>query len=273
MSPVRPPPIARTWPLQGRPPVLRAWDPPPTPYAAGHRGVDLGTAPGRPVRAVAPGKIAYAGTVAGRGVLSIDLAGTGTPPLRTTYEPVRPTVHKGTTVHAGQVVALSAPATPHCPPTTACLHWGLRRGDAYLNPLQLLPPELLRHGGSRLLPVYGVPVAGGEGQRGAPAGWGVRAERDVGAGGSAEGSLEQGRDAPELRGARQVRKGRDVRGAPVWGEGRVRDRALDQVRAAPRLRGKTSGGAEHPWGFLVGAVALCAAAVWARLRLNVRGAE
>lgn len=150
------PAIARTWPVGTRPLVLRAWDPPATHYARGHRGVDLSAATGTPVRAVAPARVHFAGRVAGRGVVSLELAGTGTPPLRTTYEPVTPTVKKGAEVRAGEVVGTVEPANGHC--TMTCVHWGLLRGDAYLDPLTLLPPWLLRSGPSRLLPVQGLPL-------------------------------------------------------------------------------------------------------------------
>nr|WP_156721394.1 peptidoglycan DD-metalloendopeptidase family protein [Streptomyces apocyni] len=141
----------RVWPVGERPPVLRGWEPPASAYGPGHRGVDLAAAAGAPVRAVAAGRVSYAGRVAGRGVLSIELAGTGEPPLRTTYEPVRATVAKGDEVGAGDVVGVLEPGPAHCAPT--CLHWGLRRADRYLDPLSLLPPR----GPSRLLPVFGVP--------------------------------------------------------------------------------------------------------------------
>lgn len=150
------PTVARTWPVGTRPLVLRAWEPPPTPYARGHRGVDLATTPGAPVRAVAPGRVHFAGRVAGRGVVSVELSGTGTPPLRTTYEPVTATVKKGAEVTAGEVVGTVEVGVGHC--TATCVHWGLLRGDTYLDPLTLLPPWLLRRGPSRLLPVLGVPL-------------------------------------------------------------------------------------------------------------------
>ncbi|WP_326740794.1 M23 family metallopeptidase [Streptomyces sp. NBC_01022] len=146
----------RVWPLEGRPPVLRGWEPPATEYGRGHRGVDLGAGPGAQVLAAAAGRVSFAGGVAGRGVVVIELAGTGDPPLRTTYEPVRPLVAKGDEVTAGQVVAVLSAGPFHC--ASGCLHWGLRRADAYLDPLSLLPPSLLRRGPSRLLPVSGVPV-------------------------------------------------------------------------------------------------------------------
>ncbi|MFF9395142.1 peptidoglycan DD-metalloendopeptidase family protein [Streptomyces griseoluteus] len=152
----RVPTLARTWPVGTRPAVLRGWEPPATVYAAGHRGVDLAAAPGAPVRAVAAGRVAYAGRVAGRGVVAVALAGTS---LRTTYEPVRAGVKAGAEVGAGEVVGTVEGAGSHCP--EACVHWGLLDGETYLNPLGLLPPWLLGHGPSRLLPVLGVPVPSG----------------------------------------------------------------------------------------------------------------
>ncbi|MGW7384319.1 murein hydrolase activator EnvC family protein [Streptomyces sp. NPDC054794] len=147
------PAIGRAWPVGVRPAVLRGWEPPATVYGRGHRGVDLGAAPGTPVRAVAAGRVSFAGRVAGRGVVSVELGGTD---LRTTYEPVTASVHKGDEVAAGETVGTLEPTGSHC--TTTCLHWGLRRGKTYLNPLSLLPPWLLNGGPPRLLPVLGVPV-------------------------------------------------------------------------------------------------------------------
>ncbi|WP_137993097.1 M23 family metallopeptidase [Streptomyces vilmorinianum] len=146
--------LALAWPLgPPRPEIIRTWEPPAGPYGPGHRGLDLAAPPGAPVHAAATGVVTFAGSVAGRGVLTITLPDTGAPPLRTTYEPVTPQVPAGTKVTRGQQVATLTPpptASPHCP--RSCLHWGLRRGDTYLNPLLLL-----RQGPSRLLPVTGVP--------------------------------------------------------------------------------------------------------------------
>lgn len=150
------PAVGRTWPVGLRPPVLRGWEPPSTPYGRGHRGVDLTAPAGTPVRAAAAGRVSFAGRVAGKGVVSVELTGTGDPPLRTTYEPVRASVKKGDEVEAGEVVGTLEATASHC--TGTCLHWGLRRGDAYLDPLSLLPPWLLHRGPSRLLPVLGVPL-------------------------------------------------------------------------------------------------------------------
>lgn len=150
------PAVGRMWPVGVRPRVPRGWEPPATVYGPGHRGVDLAAAPGTPVRAVADGRMSFAGRVAGKGVVSVELAGTGDPPLRTTYEPVRASVPQGAEVTAGEVIGTVEAGGSHC--TAPCVHWGLLRGGTYLDPLSLLPPWLLHRGPSRLLPVLGVPL-------------------------------------------------------------------------------------------------------------------
>jgi murein DD-endopeptidase MepM/ murein hydrolase activator NlpD len=49
------------WPLAGPPPVTRGFDPPAERYGRGHRGVDLGGAPGAVVVAAGAGRVSYAG--------------------------------------------------------------------------------------------------------------------------------------------------------------------------------------------------------------------
>jgi murein DD-endopeptidase MepM/ murein hydrolase activator NlpD len=102
---------------------------------------------------VSAGRVSFAGRVAGRGVVSLQLTGTD---LRTTYEPVKASVKKGDEVAPGEVVGTLEPTGSHC--TQTCLHWGLLRNETYLDPLSLLPPWLLHGGPSRLLPVLGVPI-------------------------------------------------------------------------------------------------------------------
>lgn len=125
--------------------VTRPFQPPPQPWLPGHRGVDLAGVPDEVVLAAGAGVVAFAGTVAGTGVVSIDHPGG----LRTTYEPVSPTVHKGQSVGVGQPIGTLRAGHPGCP-VTACLHWGLRHGSDYLDPLALLGPVRVR-----LLPVEG----------------------------------------------------------------------------------------------------------------------
>ncbi|GAA4916072.1 peptidoglycan DD-metalloendopeptidase family protein [Streptomonospora salina] len=119
-------------PLDGPVHVLRPFDPPAERWLAGHRGVDLAADPGAAVRAAAAGRVAFAGTVAGTGVVSVDHGG-----LRTTHLPVDPRVERGSRVAAGQELAAVAEDGAHCGART-CLHWGLRHGGTYLDPLAAL---------------------------------------------------------------------------------------------------------------------------------------
>ncbi|WP_050563207.1 M23 family metallopeptidase [Salinispora vitiensis] len=135
------------WPLPGEPPVVRRFDPPPQPWLPGHRGVDLAAAPGTPVLAAGDGVVTFAGAVAGRPVLTVTHAAG----LRTTYEPVHSDVEVGTPVLAGVAIGRLQAGHPGCA-AAACLHWGLRRGDTYLDPL-----ALLGRGPMRLLPLEGAP--------------------------------------------------------------------------------------------------------------------
>lgn len=81
----------------------------------------------------------FAGQVAGRGVISIDHEGG----LRTTYQPVAPAVTAGDQVYRGQVLGTLAAGHPGCP-EPACLHFGVRRGEEYVDPLSLIgePSEI-----------------------------------------------------------------------------------------------------------------------------------
>jgi murein DD-endopeptidase MepM/ murein hydrolase activator NlpD len=139
---------AATWPLDPRPVVVRPFDPPDSPWGAGHRGVDLLGRPGAAVRAAAAGRVSYAARLAGRGVVVVDHGA-----LRTTYEPVSATVHAGQQVAEGAVLGRLQLGLSHCFPR-ACLHWGLLRGESYLDPLTLVGV-----GPVRLWPLDGRPAA------------------------------------------------------------------------------------------------------------------
>ena len=131
------------WPLQPEPAVLRGFKPPTSPYGPGHRGVDLLGEPGQPVGSGLTGTVAYAGMLAGRGVVVVSHGAT-----RTTYEPVTATVVVGQPVAAGETLgSLELPGS-HCFPR-ACLHWGWVAGDTYLDPLRLVGL-----GPVRLLPLW-----------------------------------------------------------------------------------------------------------------------
>jgi len=133
------PPSVWTWPLDGVPVVVRGFAPPPRPWLAGHRGVDLAGREGLIVRAAGRGVVVYAGPVAGRGVVSVDHAGG----LRTTYEPLSASVRAGQVVAAGESLGALEMGHAGCP-VAACLHWGLRRGETYLDPLLLVRPAQVR---------------------------------------------------------------------------------------------------------------------------------
>ncbi|MCW2599983.1 MAG: Peptidase [Frankiales bacterium] len=132
------------WPLAGPPVVDRGFDPPATAYGAGHRGVDLQAVVGQPVLAAGAGRISYAGLLAGRGVVTV----THLDGLRTTYEPLAVTVRVGQVVARGAVLGQLSTGHASCRSGTHCLHWGLLRGDAYLDPLSLVVT-----GRVRLLPL------------------------------------------------------------------------------------------------------------------------
>ncbi|WP_021594780.1 murein hydrolase activator EnvC family protein [Actinomadura welshii] len=141
-----PGPDAWRWPLgPSAPPVLRGFSPPSSPWGAGHRGVDLAARLGQTVHAAGPGRVSYARDLAGRGVVAIDHG-----VLRTTYLPVRPSVLVGRRVASGTPIGVLEDGRVHCPVT--CLHWGLRRGALYLNPLNLVQRQF------RLLPQWDQPT-------------------------------------------------------------------------------------------------------------------
>ncbi|MEV6065689.1 peptidoglycan DD-metalloendopeptidase family protein [Nocardia sp. NPDC052001] len=121
------------WPLRPRPAVVRAFDKPERNWLPGHRGVDLAGTPGQQVLAAGGGTIAFAGIIAGKPVVSIDHPGG----LRTTYEPVTPSIPLGRTVNRGAVVGVLNRGHDGCP-VAACLHWGARRSRDYLDPLGLI---------------------------------------------------------------------------------------------------------------------------------------
>ena len=121
------------WPLRPEPSVMRGFDPPDQPWLAGHRGVDLSTSVGAPVLAPSAGHVSFSGRIAGRGVVVVSHPGG----LRSTFEPVESRPPVGTTVSKSGHVGIVESAAGHCAPA-ACLHWGVLRGDTYLDPLSLV---------------------------------------------------------------------------------------------------------------------------------------
>lgn len=105
-------------------PVRDPFRPPPEPWLAGNRGIEYATAPGTPVRAIGPGVVTFAGTVAGEH----DVTVTHPDGLRSSYVDLAALrVTRGDRVEADQVVGVA----------TDRLHLGVRRGDTYLDPALL----------------------------------------------------------------------------------------------------------------------------------------
>lgn len=106
-------------------------------WLPGHRGIDL-VPTGAPV-IVAPsaGSIGFVGNVAGKPVVTLLHAGG----LRSTFEPAETDLVVGTVLDAGDFVGTISSAGPwHCP--TACLHWGVKDGDEYLDPWRFIRPPV-----------------------------------------------------------------------------------------------------------------------------------
>ena len=119
------------WPLGDRS-VSGRFDPPDDEYGAGHRGIDLPGRSSEKVRAVAPGRVTFAGSVGGVGVVTVDHGAE-----RSTYQPVATAVARGDVVRTGTVLGRLVVRGSHC--ADACLHLGRLESDgAYLDPLDRL---------------------------------------------------------------------------------------------------------------------------------------
>jgi len=133
------------WPV-GEHRIDRPFAPPESEYGPGHRGVDLPGRVGETVRAVAAGRVTFAGRVAGVATVTITHGAE-----RSTYQPVAASVQVGDAVDAGQPIGRLLGGHPSCRRT--CLNLGRLRGDAYLD-----PADLLATGGSyRLIDPDGPP--------------------------------------------------------------------------------------------------------------------
>ena len=131
-APVDPAPVG-VWPLQPTPEVVQRVR--PAGLDAGAPGIAGSTWPARSARSCTPrlpGRVTFAARLAGRGVVVVDHGST-----RTTYEPVVASVKVGDILARGQPIGSLELAGSHCFPR-ACLHWGWRRGDTYLDPLLLV---------------------------------------------------------------------------------------------------------------------------------------
>ena len=111
-------------------PIVRPFIAPVTPYASGHRGIDIAAAEGTTVRAPASGIVHFSGFVVDRYVVSID-HGRG---ILSSFEPVLSTLAEGTVVQRGEPIG--ALQSGHC--RAPCLHLGVRVNGMYVSPLNFL---------------------------------------------------------------------------------------------------------------------------------------
>jgi murein DD-endopeptidase MepM/ murein hydrolase activator NlpD len=138
------------WPVHG--PVIGAFEPPETPFGAGHRGIDIAAPFGTLVIAPDAGVVAFAGKVGGELFVTLD-HGAG---VTSTYSWISASlVRKGDAVVRGATIARTGrghpgSAIPH-------LHFGVRRDGAYLDPMAFLAPASVS-GFIRLAPLV-EPVA------------------------------------------------------------------------------------------------------------------
>ena len=124
-----------TWPWPVTGPVIRGFDPPTSPFGAGHRGIDVAVPFGTPIVAPEAGTVSFAGRVGGELFVTIDHGGG----LASTYSWLSAIgVRKGDVVALGQ--AIGSTGTGHPGSTVPHLHLGVKLDGAYLNPLEVLAP-------------------------------------------------------------------------------------------------------------------------------------
>jgi murein DD-endopeptidase MepM/ murein hydrolase activator NlpD len=126
--------LGATWVSPVATTSLQAAFMPAEAYGSGHRGIDLSAEPGSPIRAVAHGRVALAGPVAGKPVVVLVVDDPGIGQVRVTYEPVNPAVKAGDLVWVGQQIGNLAGTGGHCGRPPHCLHLGLKQNGRYLNP-------------------------------------------------------------------------------------------------------------------------------------------
>jgi murein DD-endopeptidase MepM/ murein hydrolase activator NlpD len=114
---------------------------PPCPFCAGNRGIDYAVDPGTVVRHAAPGRVEFAGTVAGTRYVVVSLANG----WRLTYGQLTEVeVDAGDAVLAGGLVGRAS----------GTFSFGLRVGDEYVDPEPFIGRPVTR---PRLVPVDGTP--------------------------------------------------------------------------------------------------------------------
>lgn len=107
------------WPVAA--PITDPFRAPASPFGAGNRGIEFGTATGTPVAAAGAGVVTFAGPVAGQRWVTVSHPDG----VRTSYGPLAEVfVSAGRSVDRGEPIATS----------TSRLHVSARIGDAYVDP-------------------------------------------------------------------------------------------------------------------------------------------
>lgn len=124
-------------PIDG--PIVRHFEPPPTPYTAGHRGIDYRAPVGTDVVASAPGVVSFAGQVGGQLFVTIDLD----EHYKTTYSFLSAVlVREGAVVAQGDLIARSGSGAAGEEPN---LHFGVRLDGEYIDPEPILLESMRRN--------------------------------------------------------------------------------------------------------------------------------
>lgn len=123
-----------TRPVDGA--LVRAFEAPRTRFGPGHRGVDFAAAPGTPVVAAGAGVVVFAGSIGPSSHVVVLHPVSG---WRTGYSFLESVaVHRGAAVSGGTVVGTSGGAGDGH--DGSVLHFSLRIGDEYVDPMILFRP-------------------------------------------------------------------------------------------------------------------------------------
>jgi len=136
VSPAHGAPSGWIWPAERSRQVSRTFVAPATEFGAGHRGIDVPAAIGEVLVAPTDVRVAFAGRVVDRDVVTLDAGewgvggSQGNATWLVTLDGATATVDAGSRLPAGAPVAVVS-ATSHC----ACVHIGVRYAGEYVNPL------------------------------------------------------------------------------------------------------------------------------------------
>ncbi|MCH9815615.1 MAG: M23 family metallopeptidase [Actinomycetia bacterium] len=117
-----------TWPTSAH--VIRDFAPPWPDWLPGHRGLDLAASKGERVRTPQRGVLVWKGRPGGTPTVVVQHGA-----ARASYQPVSTDLPLFTALAPAQAIGIVRQGTGHC---VACLHWGLRIGERYLDPRLLL---------------------------------------------------------------------------------------------------------------------------------------